>query len=95
MSEVKDTKAGGLLIEQVKTKKFGKNGSQLSSIGYGCMGLSGAHGKQKPDEERYAILDHVYQSGCRFWDSADVYADNEDLLGKYCSPWLECPNQTS
>ncbi len=47
------------------------------------MGLSGANGKQKPDEQRNAILDHVYKSGELFWDTADVYADNEDLLGTY------------
>lgn len=81
MSEV--IQVNGQAVDQLKTKKLGKNGPQLSPIGYGCMGLSGAHGKQKPDEERYAMLDHVYKSGCRFWDSADVYADNEDLLGKY------------
>lgn len=67
---------------ETKTKRLGSNGPQLGPIGYGCMGLSGAHGKQKPDEERYAILDHVYQSGCHFWDSADLYGDSEELLGR-------------
>lgn len=69
------------------TKKLGRNGPEVSSIGYGCMGLSGAHGKQKPDEERFAILDHVYQSGSLLWDSADVYGDNEELLGRYAFPF--------
>lgn len=64
------------------TKKLGKSGPVVSPIGYGCMGLSGAHGKQKPDEERFAILDHVYNGGAHFWDSADVYGDNEELLGR-------------
>lgn len=64
------------------TKKLGRNGPVISAIGYGCMGLSGAHGKQKPDEERFAMLDHVYQGGAHFWDSSDVYGDNEDLLGR-------------
>jgi hypothetical protein len=30
------------------------------------------------------ILDAVYESGCTFWDTADVYNDSEELLGKWC-----------
>ena len=29
------------------------------------------------------MLDAVYESGCTFWDTADVYGDNEDLIGKW------------
>jgi aryl-alcohol dehydrogenase-like predicted oxidoreductase len=68
---------------QVPTHKLGKNGPQVSAMGYGLMGLSAFYGKPKPDEERYAMLDHVYDSGCRFWDSADMYGDNEDLIGRW------------
>jgi Aldo/keto reductase family len=46
-------------------------------------GLSAFYGATAPDEERMKFLDHVYKSGQRFWDSADIYGDNEDLLGKY------------
>jgi aryl-alcohol dehydrogenase-like predicted oxidoreductase len=31
------------------------------------------------------MLDAVYDSGCRFIDTADVYADSEELLGKWCA----------
>lgn len=65
------------------TKKFGKNGPQVTAQGFGCMGLSAFYGKPKPDPERYEILSHVYNSGELFWDSADMYADNEDLLGRW------------
>ena len=30
------------------------------------------------------VLDAALEEGCTFWDSADVYGDNEDLLGKWC-----------
>lgn len=66
-----------------KTRKLGKNGPSITAIGYGCMGLSAFYGKPKPDEERYAFLDHVYKSGELFWDSADMYMDSEDLLGRW------------
>lgn len=43
---------------------------------------SAFYGKPKPDNERHAILDKLYADGELFWDSADVYGDSEDLLGK-------------
>lgn len=64
------------------TRKLGKNGPNITAIGYGCMGLSAYYGAPKPDEERFAFLDHVYKSGELFWDSADIYGDSEDLLGR-------------
>lgn len=29
------------------------------------------------------FLDAVYAKGCTFWDTADAYADSEDLIGKW------------
>lgn len=68
------------------TRKLGKSGPEVTALGIGLMGLSGvsgASGKPKPDEERYTLLDHVFASGVRNWDSADIYADSEDLLGRW------------
>lgn len=69
--------------KQVPTRKLGKNGPEVTGLGYGLMGLSVFYGKAKPDPERYALLDHIYASGCRHWDSADMYGDSEDLLGRW------------
>ena len=30
------------------------------------------------------VLDVALEEGCTFWDTADVYFDSEDLLGKWC-----------
>lgn len=68
---------------QLPTRKLGKNGPEVTALGFGTMGLSAFYGKPKPDEERYAVLDHVYESGCLNWDTADMYADSEDLLGRW------------
>jgi aryl-alcohol dehydrogenase-like predicted oxidoreductase len=35
------------------------------------------------DEERLAVLDRAWELGCTNWDTADIYGDNEDLLGKW------------
>ncbi|MCJ1355624.1 MAG: hypothetical protein MMC33_005616 [Icmadophila ericetorum] len=37
----------------------------------------------QPDEDRFAVLDKAYELGLTNWDSADVYMDNEDLIGKW------------
>ena len=41
------------------------------------------YGTKPPDEERFAFLDRAYELGCRHWDSASMYGDCEELLGKW------------
>jgi len=65
------------------TAKLGKNGPQVTRLGYGAMGLSAFYGAPKPDEERLAFLDKAYEAGEHFWDSAAMYGDNEELIGKW------------
>jgi len=47
------------------------------------MGLSAFYGPIENDEERFKVLDAAIEAGCTFWDSADIYGDNEDLLRKW------------
>ena len=75
---------------KVATRKLGKNGPEVSAIGFGAMGLSGAYGTPAPDEERFKIYDRAIELGCTYFDSADIYGDSEDLLGKYFKKY---PNQ--
>ncbi|KAI0360383.1 Aldo/keto reductase [Trametes cingulata] len=63
------------------TRKLGD--SDVTAIGYGAMGISAFYGKPLPDEERFKVLDAVYENGCTFWDTADRYADSEELIGKW------------
>jgi len=44
---------------------------------------SAYYSKPLPDEERFAVLDKALALGETFWDTADVYFDNEDLLGNW------------
>jgi predicted aldo/keto reductase-like oxidoreductase len=74
-----------MAMTKVPTRKLGKYGPEVSALGYGCMGLSSFYGKPRPDEERLKFLDHIYAAGETHWDSADIYGDSEDLLGKYVS----------
>ena len=65
------------------TRKIGN--TAVTAVGFGTMGLSVAYGAPPPDEERMKLLDAVFERGCTFWDTADVYADSEDLLGRWCA----------
>ncbi|KAH8153640.1 uncharacterized protein LAJ45_02453 [Morchella importuna] len=67
----------------IPTRRMGKNGPQVPAIGFGTMGLSAFYGAVKSDEERFEVLDHALKIGATNWDTADVYRDSEELLGKW------------
>ncbi|KAF1921773.1 NADP-dependent oxidoreductase domain-containing protein [Ampelomyces quisqualis] len=62
---------------------LGRNGPQVTRLGFGLMGLSAFYGAPKPDPERLALLDQAHALGEHFWDTSDLYGDNEDLLAKW------------
>lgn len=68
---------------QLPTRKLGKSGPQVAALGFGTMGLSAFYGPPESDEQRFKVLDRAYELGQTFWDSADMYQDSEDLLGKW------------
>ncbi|EAW11068.1 putative aldo-keto reductase (AKR13) [Aspergillus clavatus NRRL 1] len=70
-------------MTRLPTRPLGANGPQVSRLGFGLMGLSSFYGPAKPDSERLALLDAAYELGETFWDSADIYGDSEELLGKW------------
>lgn len=67
----------------VPTRALGKNGPQVTAIGFGFMGLSSFYGDVPSDEDRLKLIDHIYESGQRFWDTAEMYGDSEELIGKW------------
>lgn len=68
---------------RLATRRLGRSGPAVSALGFGAMGLSGAYGAVESDEERFKVLDRAYDLGVTSWDSADVYYDSEELLGKW------------
>ena len=60
---------------KLPTRQLGKNGPQVTALGFGAMGLSAFYGAPASDEERFKILDRAYELGVTFWDSADIYMD--------------------
>ena len=56
---------------------------QVSSLGYGCMGLSGIYG-DSDDAQGIRTLQGAADAGVTLFDTADVYGNghNEELLGR-------------
>ena len=54
----------------------------VSALGLGCMGMSTGYG-QPDDAESLRTLDRALDLGITFYDTADIYGANEDLLGTW------------
>lgn len=65
------------------TTILGKSGPQVSTVGLGCMGLSGIYGPAE-DNASIAIIEQALELGAGFLDTADFYGNghNEELIGK-------------
>lgn len=57
--------------------------SIVPPVSFGAMGLSQFYGPVGSDEERFQVLDAAHQLGCTHWDTSDLYADSEELIGKW------------
>ncbi|MGY5452309.1 aldo/keto reductase [Agarivorans sp. MS3-6] len=68
----------------MQSRILGKSGLALSEIGLGCWQLGGDFGPIS-EQDSLAILEQAYQSGVRFYDTADVYGAglSESVLGKF------------
>ncbi|GAM22150.1 hypothetical protein SAMD00019534_053250, partial [Acytostelium subglobosum LB1] len=67
---------------QVPKVRLGNSNVMVSSIGLGCMGMSAFYGDKHDDENSLKVLNRALDLGCNFWDTADVYGANEELLSK-------------
>ncbi|KAJ7084962.1 Aldo/keto reductase [Mycena epipterygia] len=63
------------------TRKIGN--VNVSAIGFGSMVMTGVYGAAGDDEEQFKVLDAAYAAGCTMWDTADLYAGSEELIGKW------------
>jgi aryl-alcohol dehydrogenase-like predicted oxidoreductase len=68
----------------MQTRKLGKNGPAVSSLGLGCMGMSWAYGPTD-DNQSIRVLHRYLELGGNFLDTAEIYGPftNEELVGKF------------
>ncbi|URL58798.1 aldo/keto reductase [Luteibacter flocculans] len=65
------------------TRKLGKHGPDVSTLGLGCMGMSEFYGAGD-EKESIATLERALDLGITFWDTSDAYGPhtNEELIGR-------------
>jgi len=72
------------MSSKLPTRALGRNGPQVSKLGFGAMGFSSFYNSKNADTEAfYKILDRAADLGCTFWDTSDAYGNNEDVLGTW------------
>jgi aryl-alcohol dehydrogenase-like predicted oxidoreductase len=69
-------------------RKLGKNGLEVSEIGFGCMGLSFSYGRPTEKSEPIKVIRTAAEQGVTFFDTAEVYGPftNEELVGEALQP---------
>ena len=69
----------------MKHRKLGHNGPDVSAIGFGCMSLGIADvytSSIHNDEDAIKVVHRSLELGMNFLDTADVYGDSEEKVGK-------------
>src|SRR5262245_64233007 len=72
----------------MQKRTLGKNGLEVSVLGFGCMGISQSYGRPTSREDGIAIIRAAVDAGVTFFDTAEVYGPfaNEDLVGEALEP---------
>ena len=59
----------------------------VSAIGLGCMGMSRGFGPSGSTAEMIAVIRAAVDRGVTFFDTAEAYGDNEELVGEALAPF--------
>src|SRR5678815_4733513 len=72
----------------MQKRTLGRDGLEVSALGFGCMGISFGYGQPATREEGIAIIRAAVDGGVTFFDTAEAYGPyaNEDLLGDALGP---------
>src|SRR6266700_2601917 len=75
----------------MKKRTLGNSGLQVSAVGYGCMGLTGAYGEAADRQDAIALLHAAVERGVTLFDTAEAYGSftNEKLVGEALAPLRE------
>jgi aryl-alcohol dehydrogenase-like predicted oxidoreductase len=74
--------------KHMQNRKLGKSDLEVSSLGFGCMGLSHGYGPATDKEQAIALIRTAFNRGVTFFDTAEVYGPyvNEEVVGEALAP---------
>jgi aryl-alcohol dehydrogenase-like predicted oxidoreductase len=72
----------------MQKRKLGNSGLEVSTLGFGCMGLSFGLGPATEKNEAIKVIRAAYDGGVTFFDTAEAYGPftNEELVGEALAP---------
>jgi aryl-alcohol dehydrogenase-like predicted oxidoreductase len=72
----------------MQKRTLGTTALEVSTLGFGCMGISQSYGRPSSREDGIAIIRAAVDRGVTFFDTAEVYGPytNEDLVGEALAP---------
>ena len=75
----------------MKTRMLGKNGLEVSALGFGCMGLNFSYGHALDSNDAIALIRQAVERGVTFFDTAEIYGPftNEEIVGAALAPVRE------
>lgn len=74
----------------MEKRQLGKSGLEVSSLGFGCMGLSFAYGPGPDRQAAIALIRAAFENGVTLFDTAEAYGSvNEELVGEAVAPFRD------
>jgi aryl-alcohol dehydrogenase-like predicted oxidoreductase len=72
----------------MQQRTLGKSGLEVSSLGFGCMGLSFGYGPAQERQTAISLIRTAFECGVTFFDTAEAYGPftNEELVGGALAP---------
>jgi aryl-alcohol dehydrogenase-like predicted oxidoreductase len=73
----------------MKKRLLGKQGLEVSALGFGCMGLNFSYGHSLEKQDAIALIRAAVEKGITFFDTAEVYGPytNEEIVGEALAPF--------
>ena len=72
----------------MKKRTLGASGLEVSSLGFGCMGLSYGYGPPQERQAAISLIRAAHERGVTFFDTAEAYGPfvNEGIVGEALAP---------
>jgi len=73
----------------MEQRELGRSGLRVSTIGFGCMGLSYGYGPAAERQSAIRVIHAAVEQGVTLFDTAEAYGPNEELVGEALAPFRD------